>query len=292
MPETPSPAARPQRWTRRRVAIPAVIAVAALVAPAVASASAAPSPRPAAAAETARHHAKPTIVLVHGAFADSSSWNGVIARLEHDGYPVIAAANPLRGLDNDSAYVSSLLSTIPGPVVLVGHSYGGAVITNAAAGHANVKALVYIAAFAPDQGESALGLTGMNPGSQLGAALVVRPYDVTGGGGADGYVDQTKFRAVFAADVPASTADLMAAEQRPVALAALQGASGVPAWKTLPSWYLVAGADQAIPAATEKFMAERAGAHTVVVPNASHAVMVSHPDQAEDLIVEAARATG
>ncbi|MEY9931358.1 pimeloyl-ACP methyl ester carboxylesterase [Catenulispora sp. GP43] len=296
--ETPPSAAHPHRWARKRATLPAVLAVAALLVPAVASASAAPAnpPIPAgrqSAAGAPRHHGpKPTVVLVHGAFADSSSWNGVITRLEHDGYPVIAAANPLRGLDSDSAYVSSILSTIPGPVILVGHSYGGAVITNAAVGHANVKALVYIAAFAPDQGESALGLTGMNPGSQLGAALVVRPYSVTGGGGEDGYVDQTKFRAVFAADVPASTADLMAAEQRPVALAALQGASGVPAWKTIPSWYLVAGANQAIPAATEKFMAKRAGAHTVVVPNASHAVMVSHPDRAEDLIVEAADATG
>ena len=288
---TPS-AANPHRWAGKRAALPVVLAAAALLAPAVASASAAPTPRQAAAGAPARHAPKPTIVLVHGAFADSSSWNGVIARLEHDGYPVIAAANPLRGLDNDSTYVSSLLDAIPGPVILVGHSYGGAVITNAAVGHANVKALVYIAAFAPDQGESVLGLTGMNPGSQLGAALVVRPYAVTGGGGADGYVDQANFRAVFAADVPAPTAELMAAEQRPVALAALQGPSGAPAWKTLPSWYLVAGRDQAIPAATEKFMAERAGAHTVVIPNASHAVMVSHPDTAEDLIVAAAKATG
>ena len=292
MSSNPPSAGQSHRWTQKGLAIPAMLAAAALVAPAVASASDAPAPVPAAVSGSARHAPKPTVVLVHGAFADSSSWNGVIARLEHDGYPVIAAANPLRGLDNDSAYVSSLLSAIPGPVILVGHSYGGAVISNAAVGHANVKALVYIAAFAPDQGESALGLTGMNPGSQLGGALVVRPYAVTGGGGADGYVDQTKFRAVFAADVPAPAADLMAAEQRPVALAALQGASGAPAWKTLPSWYLVAGADQAIPAATEKFMAERADAHTVVIPNASHAVMVSHPHETEDLIVEAAEATG
>ena len=236
---------------------------------------------------------KPTIVLVHGAWADASSWNAVAAELHSQDFTVLSPPNLLRGVETDAAYISSFVAQrTTGPVVLVGHSYGGFVITNAALGGGDVKALVYVAAFAPDQGESALGLTGMNPGSQLGAALVVRPYDVTGGGGADGYVDQTKFRAVFAADVPASTADLMAAEQRPVALAALQGASGVPAWKTLPSWYLVAGADQAIPAATEKFMAERAGAHTVVVPNASHAVMVSHPDQAEDLIVEAARATG
>ena len=290
--ENSSSAAHPHRWTRRRAAVPVVLAAAALLAPAVASASGAPGAHPAPATTPPPHGPQPTTLFVDGAFADSSSWNGVIARLEHDGYPVIAAANPLRGLDSDSTYVSSLLATIPGPVILVGHSYGGAVITNAAVGHTNVKALVYIAAFAPDQGESALGLTGMNPGSQLGAALVVRPYAVTGGGGADGYVDQAKFRAVFAADVPAPTADLMAAEQRPVALAALQGPSGVPAWKTLPSWYLVAGADQAIPATTEKFMAERAGAHTVVIPNASHAVMMSHPDQAEDLIVKAAMATG
>lgn len=297
--DNPPSAPQPHRWARKRATVPAVLAVAALLVPAVASASAAPAAQTArqnaaeAAASTHPHHGpKPTVVLVHGAFADSSSWNGMITRLEHDGYPVIAAANPLRALDSDSAYISSLLSTIPGPVILVGHSYGGAVITDAAVGHANVKALVYIAAFAPDQGESALGLTGMNPGSQLGAALVVRPYSAAGGDGQDGYVDPAKFRAVFAADVPASTAGLMAAEQRPVALAALQGASGVPAWKTIPSWYLVAGADQAIPAATEKFMAQRAGAHTVVVPNASHAVMVSHPDRAEDLIVEAAGATG
>ena len=276
------------RLRQKRLAIPAVLAAAALVVPAVATASAAPAPLSATASDSARHAPKPTVVLVHGAFADSSSWNGVITRLEHDGYPVVAAANPLRSLDGDAAYVSSILSTIPGPVVLVGHSYGGEVITNAAVGHANVKALVYIAAFAPDQGESALQLTGMNPGSQLGAALVIRPYAA----GADGYVDQTKFHAVFAADVPAPTADLMAAEQRPVSLAALQDPSGVPAWKTIPSWYMVAGADQAIPAATEKFMAQRAGAHTVVVPGASHAVMVSHPDQAESLILKAAKATG
>ncbi|WP_194918868.1 alpha/beta fold hydrolase [Catenulispora rubra] len=291
MPQNPYPE-RKYSATRKRATIPAVLAAVVLAVPAVAAASAAPSQAPAVAAASTHHGPKPTVVLVHGAFADSSSWNGVITRLEHDGYPVIAAANPLRGLDNDAAYVSSILSTIPGPVILVGHSYGGEVITDAAVGHANVKALVYIAAFAPDQGESALQLTGMNPGSQLGAALVVRPYTDAGGGGADGYVDETKFHAVFAADLPAATADLMAAEQRPVALAALQGASGAPAWKTIPSWYLVAGADQAIPAATEKYMAKRAGSHTVVIPGASHAVMVSHPDQTEDLIVRAARATG
>ena len=290
--------ANTHRWARKRVAVSAVVAVAGLLVTAVSSASAAPAPVSASASASAaaaahrQHYPKPTIVLVHGAFADSSSWNGVIARLEHDGYPVIAAANPLRGLDSDSAYISSLLSTVPGPVVLVGHSYGGEVITNAAVGHANVKALVYIAAFAPDQGESGLQLVGMDPGSQLGAALVVRPYAVAGGGGADGYIDPAKFHAVFAGDLPVATADLMAAEQRPVDLSAFQAASGVPAWKTIPSWYLVAGADQAIPAAAEEFMAARAHSHTVVVAGASHVVMVSHPDRAEDLIVQAAEATG
>ncbi|MEU3464717.1 alpha/beta hydrolase [Streptomyces sp. NPDC006733] len=282
--------ARRHRWFHRRVMIPAALAAAVVTVPTISSA--APTAAPTAVAAPARHAPKPTVVLVHGAFADSSSWGGVVGRLRHDGFPVIAAANPLRGLDSDAAYVASLLATIPGPVVLVAHSYGGEVITNAAVGHPNVKALVYIAAFAPAQGESGLALTGLNPGSQLGAALVVRPYAVAGGGGADGYVDPAKFRAVMGADLKAADAELLAAEQRPVDLAALQAASGVPAWKTIPSWYLVAGADRAIPAATEKFMAQRAGAHTVVIDDASHLVMLSHPARVANLIVQAARATG
>ncbi|WP_328674112.1 alpha/beta fold hydrolase [Streptomyces sp. NBC_00328] len=289
MPGTPSVPPHGNRWFHRRVAIPAALAVTVLTVSAVSPASSAPAPS--AVAAQARHAPKPTVVLVHGAFADSSGWSGVVARLRHDGYPVIAAANPLRGLDSDAAYVSSLLESVPGPVVLVGHSYGGEVITNAAVGHANVKALVYIAAFAPDQGESGLALVGLNPGSQLGEALVVRPYAVAGGGGADGYVDPAKFRTVMAADLRGSDAELLAAQQRPVDLAALQAPSGVPAWKTIPSWYLVAGADRAIPAATEKFMARRAGAHTVVVDGASHLVMLSHPGRVENLIVQAAKAT-
>lgn len=294
--ETPSTPMRRNRWLQRRALIPAALAVAVAVVavvtvPAVSSASTSPAWAPAAIAASDPHSPKPTVVLVHDAFADSSGWGDVIARLRHDGYPVIAAANPLRGLDSDSAYVSSLLAAIPGPVILVGHSYGGEVITNAAVGHANVKALVYIAAFAPAQGESALSLTGLNPGSQLGTALVVRPYAVAAGGGADGYVDPAKFHDVMAADLLVRDTDLLAAEQRPVDLAALQAPSGVPAWKTIPSWYLVAGADQAIPAATEKFMAQRAGAHTVLIAGASHLVMLSHPGKVENMIVQAARAT-
>jgi pimeloyl-ACP methyl ester carboxylesterase len=230
---------------------------------------------------------KPTVVLVHGAFADSSSWNAVVAKLERDGYPVIGVANPLRDLAGDSAYLSSVLDTIPGPVVLVGHSYGGAVITDGAAGHANVKALVYIAAFAPDQGESGLAILGRYPGSQLPPALVARPFP----GGQDAYIDQAAFQQVFAADVPAGQARLMASTQRPVALAAFAEPSSAPAWKTIPSWYLVAGADQAIPPAAEQAMAQRAHAHTVVVPDASHAVLVSHPEATANLIEAAAQAT-
>jgi pimeloyl-ACP methyl ester carboxylesterase len=227
------------------------------------------------------------VVLVHGAFADSSSWDAVVSRLEGQGYPVIGVANPLRGLAEDSAYLSSVLDTIPGPVVLAGHSYGGAVITDAAAGHSNVKALVYIAAFAPDEGETGLGILGQYPGSELPPALSVRPFP----GGQDAYVDPADFRQVFAADVPAAKARLMAAGQRPVALAAFAEPSTAPAWRTIPSWFLVAGADQAIPPAAEAAMAHRAGSHTQVVRGASHAVLVSHPDATAHLIEAAAHAT-
>ncbi|MEU3186453.1 alpha/beta hydrolase [Streptomyces sp. NPDC006923] len=269
---------------RTRVVIPALVAAALLAIPASSVAAVNPA-GPAAGAVKA---AKPTIVLVHGAFADSSSWDGVVARLEREGYPVLGVANPLRDLAGDAAYLSSVLDTIPGPVVLVGHSYGGAVITNAAAGHANVRALVYIAAFAPDQGESSLGITGEYPGSQLPSSLVVRPFP----GGQDAYIDPSAFRKVFAADVPAREARLLAAGQRPVAVAALAAPSSAPAWRTIPSWYLVAAADQAIPPAAERAMARRAHAHTVTVPGASHAVSVSHPEAVADLVGAAARATG
>jgi pimeloyl-ACP methyl ester carboxylesterase len=172
-------------------------------------------------------------------------------------------------------------------VILVGHSYGGEVITNAANGHPNVKALVYVAAFVPDQGESGLALTARFPGSRLPTSLLTRPFP----GGVDGYVDPAKFHAVFAADLPSSTSALMAAAQRPVSLAALAGPSGTPAWKTIPSWYEVAGSDQAIPAAAERFMAKRANAHTIEVKDASHVVMISHPARTAGLIIDAAKAT-
>lgn len=238
----------------------------------------------AAAAEPA----KPTIVFVHGAFADSSSWNGVITRLQKDGYRAVAVANPLRGVSHDARLVSDIVDSIEGPVVLVGHSYGGQVISNAAKGHDNVKSLVYVAAFAPDTGEAAAELAGRFPGGTLGEALAA-PVKLAGGG-VDLYIDQTKFRDQFAHDVPAEATALMAAGQRPITEAALTEKSGDPAWKALPSYFVYGDGDKNIPAKALGFMAERAGSkRTVVVEGASHVVMVSQPQVVADLIEEAAR---
>lgn len=234
--------------------------------------------------------AKPTIVLVHGAFADSSSWNGIVPGLEHAGYPVISAATPLRSLSGDAASVAALVRSIKGPVVLVGHSYGGSVITNAAAETSNVKALVYIAALAPDAGESAFDLVGKFPGSTLGAALA--PPVTLPDGTHDLRVLPDRFAGPLAADLPPATVALLAAAQRPVTDAALKGASGTPAWKTIPAWFLYGSADKSIPAETHRFMAARANARkTVVVPGASHLVMISHPGAVKRLIEDAARAS-
>jgi pimeloyl-ACP methyl ester carboxylesterase len=240
----------------------------------------------ASAAADERPGPKPTVVLVHGAWADASSWNAVVERLEDRGYTVVAPANPLRDLQNDAAYLSSVLATISGPIVLVGHSYGGMVMTNAAIGRPNVKALVYIAAFAPDVGDTLATLEAMNPGAEVGlSTLTLRPYP----GGVDAYITPSVFRGVFCADVPASTAAVMAATQRPIDVAVLAEPSGPPAWRTIPSWYLVASDDHAIPPATERFMAKRAGATTVEI-SASHVAMVSHPDAVVELIETAAAA--
>lgn len=227
---------------------------------------------------------KPTVVLVHGAFADASGWNAVAGRLIRAGYPVLAPANPLRGVAADSAYLASVLATIGGPLVLAAHSYGGIVLTNAATGNPNVKALVYVAAFAPDQGETLLGLQTKYPGSQLSeTALDFRPH----GAGVDGYIKKALFHDVFAGDVPRATTDLMWAGQRPADLRTLQEPSGAPAWKAIPSWYLVARNDQVLPAAAQRFMAQRAGARTVEV-GASHVAMVAQPAATADLITRAA----
>lgn len=231
---------------------------------------------------------KPTVVLVHGAFAESSSWNGVLTELITKGYPVVAAANPLRGVKSDAAYVASILKGIEGPIVLVGHSYGGTVITNAINGSKNVKALVYVAAFAPDTGETTAELSGRYPGSTLGPTL--GPLIALPNGGKDLYIQQNKFRAQFAADVPVADAKLMASTQRPITEAALNEASGTPAWKSIPSWFIYGNRDLNIPEAALSFMAKRASSkETVVVNGASHVVMVSHPDAVAKLIERAAK---
>lgn len=233
---------------------------------------------------------KPTIVLVHGAFADASGWNDVVHRLLCDGYQVIAPANPLRGIPSDSAYLASLLAVLEGPIVLVGHSYGGVVITNAATGNANVRALVYVAAFAPDEGDTVQGLQTMFPGTKLGLeALDLRPITLPDGTPShDGYVKKTAFREVFAGDLPPSTTAVMAATQRPANAHTLQQPSGPPAWRTIPSWFLVARDDQLIPAAAQRHMARRAGSHVVEV-RSSHVAMMSRPAQTAALIRAAAR---
>jgi pimeloyl-ACP methyl ester carboxylesterase len=245
---------------------------------------------PAASAAPQTKGPKPTVVLVHGAFADASGWNDVARKLLREGYPVLAPANPLRGIAPDSAYLASILRTITGPIVLVGHSYGGVIITNAATGNPNVKALVYVAAFAPDEGETVFGLQTKFPGSKLGPdALDIRPYTmVDGTKSADGYVKASAFREVFAGDLPASTTAIMAATQRPGDVHTLDQPSGPAAWKTIPSWYLVARDDQLIPAAAQRFMAERTHARTVEV-NSSHVAMISKPAATADLITDAAR---
>jgi pimeloyl-ACP methyl ester carboxylesterase len=238
-------------------------------------------------AAQAQEAPKPTIILVHGAFADSSSWNVVTERLVGDGYTVVAAANPLRSVKTDAQYVSGIISGINKPIVLVGHSYGGAVISGAANGQKNVKALVFVAAFAPDRGEAAAELAGRFPGGTLGEALAA-PVKL-GGGGVDLYIDQGKFHAQFAHDVPAGQAALMAAGQRPITEAALTEAAGEPAWKALPSWFIYGSGDKNIPAASLAFMAKRAGSkNTVVIEDASHVVMVSHPQAVADIIKLAA----
>lgn len=236
-----------------------------------------------------RSAAKPTIVFVHGAFADSSGWNAVAGRLLDAGYPVLAFSNPLRGPLADGAYLRDFLTTVAGPIVLVGHSYGGAVITNAATGNPNVKSLVYVAAYALDEGESVAAANALGGGhTEVTDHLVLRPFPGAGEGDADAYIDPAYFHQLFAQDLPKATARFLAATQRPGALAALVTPSGPPAWKTVPSWYLVAKQDRIIPPEAERAMAARAGS-TVVQIDSSHVAMMSHPDTVVKLIRDAAR---
>jgi pimeloyl-ACP methyl ester carboxylesterase len=231
---------------------------------------------------------KPTVVLVHGAFAESTSWDRVIDRLREADLPVVAAANPLRGLAADAAAVSDLVRSIEGPVVLAAHSYGGAVISNVDPGAGEIVGLVYVNAFAPAAGETCFGLAGLFPGSLVGEATV-RPVPRSDGT-TDLYIAPERFHDVFCADVAASRAAVMAATQRPATQEALVESSGEhPLWKELPSRFVIGEEDRVIPAAVQRFEAERAGARrTLEIPGASHASLVSHPAAVAGAIREAA----
>ncbi len=230
-----------------------------------------------------------TIILVHGAFAGSSSWNPVIATLASDGYPVIAAANPLRSLKTDSDYVARIVAAVHGPVVLVGHSYGGEVISMAAYGADNVKGLVFVSGLAPEAGESAASLGERFPTGTLAQALA--PPVTQADGSQDLYITQAKYWSQFAADVPEAAAVEMAATQRPVTQGALGEPAGQGAWKTVPSWFIWGSEDKNIPSALHAFMAHRAGAKEAVqVKGASHVVMLSHPAEVAAMIERAAGA--
>jgi pimeloyl-ACP methyl ester carboxylesterase len=232
--------------------------------------------------------AKPTVVLVHGAFAESASWNGVIAPLTAAGHRVIAAANPLRSVTTDAASVASVIDGVGGAVLLAGHSYGGIVISAAAAGKDNVVGLVYVAAFAPAIGESSGELSAKYPGSTLGATL--QPFPLASGG-VDLYIQQDKYHQQFCHDLPADVAALMAVTQRPVTDTALGEASPAAAWTDVPSWFVIPTGDKSIPPDAQRFMAKRAGSrNNVEVDGASHAVGTSQPQLVADLILEAAEA--
>jgi len=233
---------------------------------------------------------KATIVLVHGAFAESSSWNDVIDILRAQDHAVIAAANPLRGVAADAAMVTSLVRAVTGPLVLVGHSYGGSVISNVPRAAGDIRALVYVAGFAPDSGESAAELSGKVPGSTLGETLELVPLDDHG---RDMYIDQAKYHQQFCADLPTAQAAQMAVTQRPCTEAALNEGSGpAPLWKEAPSWFIYGELDRNIPAGSHAFMAERAGSRrTLAVAGASHVVGMSHVTETAEMILEAARTT-
>jgi pimeloyl-ACP methyl ester carboxylesterase len=232
-----------------------------------------------------------TVLLVHGAFADSSSWAGVIERLQAKGIKVIAAANPLRGLKSDSAYVAALIDEIAGPVLAVGHSYGGAVISNAATGKSNVVGLVFVAAFAPDEGEVLLEVTGTSKDSVLGTALVAHQYATEGGTLTEFTIDPAKARDAFASDLTDTQANLVGTVQRPATDLAFTDPSGTPAWKSLPSWAVVATSDRAAGTDLVRAHAERAGADITEV-DGSHVIMISQPQAVVDVIESAIAKVG
>jgi pimeloyl-ACP methyl ester carboxylesterase len=232
----------------------------------------------------------PTIVLIHGAFAESASWDRVIDSLRGAGHDVIAVANPLRSLAGDAAAVGDVVRTIEGPVVLAAHSYGGAVMSNVDDGAGDIAGVVYVNGFAPEPGETCFGLAAMFPGSMLGEQTV-RPVPRSDGT-TDLYVASGSFHDVFCQDVSAPQAAVLAATQRPATQEALvEPSGGHPLWKDVPSWFMIGEEDRIIPPDLQRFMAKRAGARRVVeIPGASHAAPVSHPDAAAHLILEAAAA--
>ena len=273
----------------RLIVLTAVLAVAGLLA----------ATTQAASARTGGHHVfrwggetKPTIVLEHGAWADASSWSKVIRQLQEDGFTVDAPPNPLRGVSYDTNYLTDFLSTIPGPIVLVGHSYGGFVITNAATGNSSVKALVYVDAFIPADGDTLASLLGSLPGSCLGGnAFNFVPYpDPPVTGDVDTYIKPSVVPGCFASGLPPSQAAVIAATQRPLAASTLLEPSGTPAWQTIPSWAVVGTADHVIPPALLTSMAKRASAHITDV-NAGHLSMISDPETVAQVIEQAAQAT-
>ena len=241
-------------------------------------------------AGTYRNGSTPTVLLVHGAFTDASSWTEVITALQADGIDVQAPANPLRGTAADAAYVAGVAAAIDGPVLLVGHSYGGMVVDRAAVLAPNVVGLVYVAAFVLAEGETVAALTSRFPDSQLGPALRPAPFPAGGGPGVELYLRPDRFAEVFAADLPASLTSVAAAAQRPVAASAFEETSPVVAWRTLPTWFVVATEDRAIHPAAQRFMAQRAGAITIEV-DGSHAVARSQPAAVTEHIRAAAFAT-
>jgi pimeloyl-ACP methyl ester carboxylesterase len=291
--------ARAVQLTRPRLIV-AIIAAVLAAATVLAFSSQAASARPdGPRASHGNGGTKPVIVLVHGAWADASSWDGVIQRLQNDGYTVYAPPNPLRGLPQDSAYLHDFLTqnaALAGkPIVLVGHSYGGAVISDAAVGDPEVKALVFVDAFIPDQGETLGGLLASVPGSCLAGnpadIFDLVPYPGGPPGDVDTYIKPALVPGCFASGLPASQAAVIAATQRPLAASTLSEPSGTPAWKTIPSWAVIGTADKVIPPALLLSMAQRASAHITTV-NAGHLSLISDPGVVTHVIIEAARATG
>ncbi len=270
----------------RRFLITAVLLGLLAVVPLAGGSQVAASAAPAAPAASPRLP-RPTVVLVHGAFADASSWAGVVTRLQERGYPVVAPALGMRGLRSDSVYLASLLSQIKGPVVLAAHSYGGAVISNAATHAKNVKALVFVNAFATKEGEVLSAVEKGSTDSALNPALKQLTYPTgTSTTAVELIVDPAKFPAVFGADLPYAQGALLAATQRPIAASAFNEPAGPPAWKSLPSWAVVSTGDKAAGTDVTLSMAKRAHAHITEV-DGSHLIMLSRPDVVTEVILQA-----